>query len=258
MTRRKISPRWKACGGCSSCTLCGLAAFSVSQLASVSWRHSCCVCRIEVAHKRSISDTRLCGRWYESTLVTAHPVTGDDMGLGKTMQCAAFLGGLFHSRLIRCTPARHARHTCPERRVTWACISDTAVSFSRVILIQLRIKFPGRGAQARAGGCAQDAAVALGGRAARVRPGRPGRRILRRLRARAVRALLAQERFLRQGRRRRNVGPDLCVCCWAAASLACHFRRLSSFILILPGPKVSHVSRNGLGESSRLLLTADG
>ena len=27
------------------------------------------------------------------------------MGLGKTMQCAAFLAGLFHSRLIRCMPA---------------------------------------------------------------------------------------------------------------------------------------------------------
>ena len=30
------------------------------------------------------------------------------MGLGKTMQCAAFLAGLFHSRLIRCRPARSA------------------------------------------------------------------------------------------------------------------------------------------------------
>ena len=30
------------------------------------------------------------------------------MGLGKTMQCAAFLAGLFHSRLIRCRPAQRA------------------------------------------------------------------------------------------------------------------------------------------------------
>ena len=61
------------------------------------------------------------------------------MGLGKTMQCAAFLAGLFHSRLIRCTPAWSASGLLRAQDKLNACMHQRhshAIQLSHILTAQ--------------------------------------------------------------------------------------------------------------------------